>query len=182
MAVFSTVLVWHMISHLLKNEKIKIVFSLIVCATFIILSNLLAPKAYYFKHYADGKKLTELENNSNCIIITDEIWTLTCYTCELFDTQNYFATDYEGAFNDLYESEKINLNDPLYLILDVTEMDKKESMTYMGQSVIINNELMKKYKSDDYLSYFESLDISTKTEYVGTDSVFGRMVKIYRLN
>lgn len=182
MAVFSTVLVWHMISYLLKNEKIKIVFSLIVCATFIILSNLLAPKAYYFKHYADGKKLTELENNSNCIIITDEIWTLTCYTCELFDTQNYFATDYEGAFNDLYESEKINLNDPLYLILDVTEMDKKESMTYMGQSVIINNELMKKYKSDDYLSYFESLDISTKTEYVGTDSVFGRMVKIYRLN
>ena len=52
----------------------------------------------------------------------------------------------------------------------------------LGNKVNDERNNIKEYKSEDYIEYFEKLDISTKTEYVGTDSVFGRMVKIYRLN
>ena len=61
-------------------------------------------------------------------------------------------------------------------------MDGNKDLWMLGNKVNDERENIKEYKSEDYIEYFEKLDISTKTEYVGTDSVFGRMVKIYRLN
>ena len=61
-------------------------------------------------------------------------------------------------------------------------MDGNKDLWMLGNKVNDERKNKKEYKSEDYIEYFEKLDISTKTEYVGTDSVFGRMVKIYRLN
>ena len=61
-------------------------------------------------------------------------------------------------------------------------MDGNKDLWMLGNKVNDERKNIKEYKSEDYIEYFEKLDISTKTEYVGTDSVFGRMVKIYRLN
>ena len=61
-------------------------------------------------------------------------------------------------------------------------MDGNKDLWMLGNKVNDERENIKEYKSEDYIEYFEKLDISTKTEYVGTDSVFGRIVKIYRLN
>lgn len=61
-------------------------------------------------------------------------------------------------------------------------MDGNGDLWMLGNKVNDERKNIKEYKSEDYIEYFEKLDISTNTEYVGADSVFGRMVKIYRLN
>lgn len=182
LACLAVILVWDIVLYFIKNSKVQIIICILLSVVFVVLSNALASKNYYFKHYEDGKTLTMLEDDSNCIIVSSGYWLLTCYTNELYNTQNYYIADYESALNDTYDSDIINSEDPLYLILDVSEMDKADNINIMGQSVYIEKNQNKEYKSEDYLSYFESLDISDKVEYVGTDAVFGRTVKIYRLN
>lgn len=179
MALFAVITVWYIVGYIIKNYKLKLIVCVLMCLTFIILSNVLASKDYYFRHFEEGTTLTKIEDNANCIIVTSQAWLITCYTCELFNTQNYYVADYESSLTDCYESDKINANDPLYLILDISNMD--------GNGRIIGDNIMdqrdcKEYSSEEYLKYFEELDISSKVEYVGTDAVFGRAVKIYRLN
>mgnify|MGYP006939717880 CR=1 FL=1 len=182
MACFSIIIVWYIISYIVRKINIKMVLCVILSLIFVILSNILAPKDYYFKHYEDGKTLTMLENNANCIIVTSQMWLFTCYANELYNTQNYYVSDYESTLLDTYESEYINNNDPLYLILDVSKMDGNDSLSFMGQVVINENLNQKQYFSEDYLDYFKDISPLRKVDYVGTDAVFGRMVKIYRLN
>lgn len=182
MACFSVITVWYIISYMVKKINIKMVICVILSLIFVILSNVLAPKDYYFKHYEDGKTLTMLESNANCIIVTSQMWLLTCYANELYNTQNYYVADYESALLDSYESENINNNDPLYLILDVSKMDGNDSLSIMGQVVTNENTDQKQYFSEEYLNYFKDISPSGKADYVGTDAVFGRIVKIYRLN
>ena len=61
-------------------------------------------------------------------------------------------------------------------------MDGNDSLSFMGQVVINENLNQKQYFSEDYLDYFKDISPLRKVDYVGTDAVFGRMVKIYRLN
>lgn len=182
MACFSVLIIWYIVTYLFKDIKIEMAICAVLCILFVVLSNVLYSDAYYFKHYEEGKTLTMLEKNANCIIVSSDAWLSTCYTCELYNTQNYYLTGYNSALKDCYDSDVIDLSDPLYLILDISNMDGNKDLWMLGNKVNDERENIKEYKSEDYIEYFEKLDISTKTEYVGTDSVFGRMVKIYRLN
>ena len=150
---------------------------------FAVMSMAMSPKDYYFIHYEDGKTLTQLEENANCIIVTHEPWLMTCLTCELFNTNNYFLANYDTALTDEYKSDKINSGDPLYLILDETHMDGNDrKLQILGAAVEDTRQYTKEYKSSDYIEHFKNVDIATKMEYAGTDAIFGRELKIYRLN
>lgn len=183
MAVFAVTAVWYIITYFIKRENLRNIIGVAVSAVFIVLSIALASDAYYFKHQEEGVTLTKIENNANCIIVTNEPWTLTCYTCELYNTQHYYLADYESALKDNYNSDSVNKNDPLYLILDVSMMDGNDRMINLfGTTVFDDRKYTKDYKSSDYEEFFSGIDGADKAEYVGCDSVFGRDVKIYRLN
>ena len=183
MAVFAVVTVWYIITYMVKNEHIRDIICVVMSMVFFGLSIALASDAYYFRHKEEGVTLTGIEDNANCIIVTNETWTLTCYTCELYNTQHYYIADYETALKDDYNSDIINNSDPLYLILDVSLMDGNDrKMSLFGTTVIDERKYTKEYKSSDYEEFFSKIDIADKAEYVGCDDVFGRVVKIYRLN
>ena len=62
-------------------------------------------------------------------------------------------------------------------------MDGNDRMINLfGTTVFDDRKYTKDYKSSDYEGFFSNIDGADKAEYVGCDSVFGRDVKIYRLN
>ena len=132
----------------------------------------------------ERKTLTQLENNANCIIVTEETWLMTCYTCEIYNTQNYYVTNYDKALQSDFKSDKINENDPLYLILDMTYLDGNSSIeNIIGRdNVIDEREKEEKHTSSELIEYFKKLNITASVEKVGADAVFGRNVNIYKLN
>lgn len=184
MAVFATTLSWKILSVIVKKAKIYNVVCVILCVVFSVLSIILSSHPYFFKHYEEGKTLTQLENNANCIIVTEETWLMTCYTCEIYNTQNYYVTNYDKALQSDFKSDKINENDPLYLILDMTYLDGNSSIgNIIGRdNVIDEREKEEKHTSSELVEYFEKLNITSSVEKVGTDVVFGRNVNIYKLN
>ena len=184
MAVFATTLSWKILSVIVKKAKIYNVICVILCVVFSVLSIILSRHPYFFKHYEEGKTLTQLENNANCIIVTEETWLMTCYTCEIYNTQNYYVTNYDKALQSDFKSDKINENDPLYLILDMTYLDGNSSIeNIIGRdNVIDEREKGEKHTSSELIEYFKKLNITASVEKVGTDAVFGRNVNIYKLN
>lgn len=184
MAVFATTLSWKILSVIVKKAKIYNVICVILCVVFSVLSIILSSHPYFFKHYEEGKTLTQLENNANCIIVTEETWLMTCYTCEIYNTQNYYVTNYDKALQSDFKSDKINENDPLYLILDMTYLDGNSSIeNIIGRdNVIDEREKEEKHTSSELIEYFKKLNITASVEKVGADAVFGRNVNIYKLN
>ena len=182
LASLAVIIVWNVIAYFIHNKKAISVICILLSLVFIVLSACLSQKGFYFRHYEEGKTLTMLEDDANCIIVSSGYWLLTCYANELYNTQNYYIADYDSVLTDSFDSDSVNIKAPLYLILDVSEMDKGDNQYVLGQKVDFEDKDKKEYKSQDYLSYFESLDITSKVEYVGTDAVFGRTVKIYSLN
>ena len=183
LAAFVVSVVSFVLSWIIRKKYVRYVISIIMCIVFSVLSMCMAPKDYYFHHKEEGTTLKDIEADSNCIIVTNEPWLLTCFTCEIFDAGNYFLADYESALKDEYNSDKINTDAPLYLILDVSSMDgNNKILSILGVNVIDDRNYTKEYYSDDYMNYFKNIDIATKADYVGVDEIFGRPFKIYRLN
>lgn len=183
LAAFAASIAGFILGWIFKKGLTRNIISAVLCIVFAVMSMAMSPKDYYFRHDEDGKTFDQLEENANCIIVMEEQWVLTCLTCELFNTNNYFLTDYDSAFKVDYNSDKIKTDDPLYLLLDDAYMDDNfRKFNILGAEVYDDRKYTIEYKSSDYLEYFKNLDISTKLEYVGMDAVFGREFKIYRLN
>lgn len=184
MAVFATTLSWKILSVIVKKAKIYNVICVILCVVFSVLSIILSSHPYFFKHYEEGKTLTQLENNANCIIVTEETWLMTCYTCEIYNTQNYYVTNYDKALQSDFKSDKINENDPLYLILDMAYLDGNSSIGDLLEidSVIDERNKEEEHTEKEFMEYFEKLETTNTIQKVGVDAVFGRPVNIYRLN
>lgn len=184
MAVFATTLSWKILSVIVKKAKIYNVICVILCVVFSVLSIILSRHPYFFKHYEEGKTLTQLENNANCIIVTEETWLMTCYTCEIYNTQNYYVTNYDKALQSDFKSDKINENDPLYFILDMTYLDGNSSIgNLLGiDSVVDERNKEEEHTEKEFLEYFNKLEITNQIQKVGVDATFGRPVNIYRLN
>ena len=184
MAVFATTLIWKILSVIVKKAKIYNTVCVVLCVVFSVLSIILSSHPYFFKHYEEGKTLTQLENNANCIIVTEETWLMTCYTCEIYNTQNYYVTNYDKALQSDFKLDKINENDPLYLILDMTYLDGNSSIgNLLGvDSVIDERNKEEKHTEKEFMEYFEKLETTNTIQKVGVDAVFGRPVNIYRLN
>lgn len=183
MAVFTVTVVYSFIRIAVKNVALRNVICIVMCIVFAMLSYILSPQAYYFKHQEDGVTLTQLKEDANVIIVTNEEWLLTCYTCELYKTNSYYVANYESALTDDYNIS--NVNGTVYLVIDVSGMDGNDEKVGVPGANIIDLKVEKsgkQYKSEDYIAYFSKLDGVNTVDYIGSDAVFGRMVKIYKLN
>lgn len=184
LAAFAVSIVYMLVSWCINNVKIKNVICVVLCIVFASLSVIMSPTAFFFKHDEMGKTLTQLENNSNCIVVLSETWLMTCITCEIYNTQNYFATSYTNAFNNNYNSDMIDKSQPLYLILDISRMGDEHGLGMLleGVNVVSDKEKENSYDKEEYLEFFEHLEIANRCELVGTDEIFSRPIEIYRLN
>lgn len=182
MAVFSVTVVYSVMKLIVKNKSILNCICILLCVVFSMLSNMLSSETYYFKHDEEGTILTDLGSDANVIIVNSSAWLLTCYPSELYNTYSYYATDYESALTDDYNLTQIE--GPVYLVLDVSKMDGNgDKIKALGINVVNNqsDDNKKEYKSNDYIELFKKQDGVSSVEYIGTDAVFGRIVKIYKL-
>lgn len=182
LAAVAVVIVYTLLYWIFKNIKIRNIIGVVLCLFVAGLSMILGNKSYYFRHYENGQTLDMLESNANCIVVLEDTWVMTALTCELYNTQNYFLTSYVGAMKADYNGVTAS-SDPLYLILDVSDMDGNgRLLDILGATVVDDREYTREFFSSDYEEFFKGLDISTKCEHTGTDAAFGRQLEIYRLN
>ena len=184
MAVFSVGVMYSVVKYIIRNRIFRYIVSILFCVIFSMMSCILSPEAYYFKHEEEGVTLSQMENDANVIIVTNELWLLTCYTCELYNTNSFYVASYESALQDDFELDKIN--SPIYVVLDVTYMDGNQNKMKIPGANVVELELTgqeKEYKSSDYINYIENNNETvSKIEMVGKDAVFGRNVNIYKIS
>lgn len=182
MAVFSVTAVYSIIRLIIRKYNALNIVCILLCIIFSLLSNILSPDAFYFIHTEEGTRLTDIGHDANVIIVTNSQWLITCYTCELYNTNSYYAADYESAMTDDYNLTQID--GPVYLVLDVTRMDGNNDKVNVPGANAVDIKVVdkkKEYKSEDYIEYFKEQDGVSAVEYIGTDAVFGRPVKIYKI-
>lgn len=178
-AVVTSVAVW------IKDKKAMRIVCCMICMLFCVLSNILSYNNYYQKHQETGISLKDIESDANSIVLLSSEWLLICFTNEIGETAEFFATTYDTAMEAYYRMDSIDATRPLYLIIDESEMDKGEQKKIHNKNENLKIENAGKsdqYKKDEYLDFYENLDGATKCELVGTDAIFARPVEIYRLN
>ena len=144
--------------------------------------------AYLFRHEEKGISFKEIDKQPDAreiIVIWDnETWTLACLAPELYHTDSYYATDYSNYRNENIFDD-VDTGKPYYILVDQHYIlpdqesyeDAKKKMYYMAA-----DELGLLFTEEDFLSFYNSLDIVENVEYVGDDLAFERVYKIYRIN
>ncbi len=162
---------------LIINKKTVVTcFVLIIALICIIWSNARNNKVYYFDYPSFGTTFDDLEEDADVVLLLSALWQLNSFTCEIGDTNQYFTTTFKTFESEEYDL-KMHRDNPIYLFVDQnyilpddyerTELDKE--IDPLG-----------KYESE-VVDYYESLNGVCSVEYVGTDYIFAKEIKIYRI-
>lgn len=183
LCAFIVSLFYYIITWLIGGKKARYLICFILSFIFILLSNIMAPHCYRLNYVHTGKSISDIEPNSNCIIMLSTYFLLTCTTNTLDKTDHFFATTYDTALSDNYSADFDLTSKPLYLLLDISTFENKGLSLGGISTPEIGNDLASKYDKKDYLDFFQNLDFVSNFELVGTDTnLYGRTVEIYRLN
>lgn len=147
-------------------------------ALFLALFSLfLSDNAFFMEFDRKGLSFDDIEEDANCIILVEDLWVLTAFTNELYDTNSFYAIrrpDYvQDNYEDLKDSDK-----PLYLFIDVSRECKSDDEA----DVILARDVGMMVNKDEILDYYKDLSISSMCELVGIEYVHSREIEIYRLN
>ncbi len=164
----------------LKINESKIdMLMLCITAVLVILSYAMSDKAFYFNEKKEGITFSDLEEDTDCIVVLDSLWLSTCATNELYNTDMFYLTDRANYEHDNYAD--LDLGDrSLYLLIDVSneyipkENDDEETML----AAQANGSMINK---DEILEYYGNLSIAQGCELCGCDYLFGRKIEIYKL-
>lgn len=157
-------------------------------------------EAFFFEYAKDGVHLDELEDNADVMLTLDDAFVLVCATDKLMDKGRFFTTTNSYIMihgHDEYADESIGKN-PMYLALSVgyLEYDEEPKFDEDENGVKKRNEAIAKVYREDMeergsisgikLSELKKTFMDTSgaksLEYVGTDSLFGRRIEIYRVH
>lgn len=183
-AVFASVILFYILTWIIKKKLVRTITAVFLAAFFAISSIILAEHIYYFNYPKEGVTLDSLGSDSNCIITIGDPWLLTCLTYNVGQTNQFFVTNYSYAKYIDYQIENIDLNEPLYLLMDTSVFDSSLSLGGINLGdVTIQNDYSTALDKDEYIEFYKNLNFVTNFELVGTDySMFGRKIEIYRLN
>jgi len=179
-SVSACVILYYLVSFVFDKQKISAII-LIICALVFSLWSQFLPnnKEYLFRHVEEGVTLQDVERDANCILVLSSDWLVTCFAPELYDTNSYYATNYNNFFEN-NALENVRYNEPYYLILDESGM--QGATVNEGQTNPINEDFKEKLLNvQDYIDYLDGFANVKKVEFVGKDEVFRREIGIFRI-
>ena len=137
-------------------------------------------REYFFDFEKEGITPSDLEEDSNSIIVMSSDWLLVCFAPELYDTNSYYATDY-WSFRNEHVLDDIDTNEPCYLILDQRliipdDVDEEELQNDPMYATRKNDS----FREKEFMSFYKDLPNVEDLEYVGKDSYMNRIFFIYR--
>ncbi len=146
----------------------------IMSLIFVIWSNIVSNHVYYFDYPSEGFTFDNIEKDADVILLLSARWQLNSFTIELWDTDKYYATDFRRFMDDEYSLEKTS-GKPVYLLID-------------QNYVLRNDEELPEWKEDsimkheyEILDFYKGLDGVENITYLGMDGIFGKEIKIYKV-
>ena len=174
---------------------IKLLFNkrLLATAILIILSCLLSVSshfmsqshAYLFEHETDGLTLDKLEEDSNCVIMLDNSWTIVLFAPKLYKTNNFNVTTI-GSYKSHTYFDNVDKTQPYYVILNLTylldeELDE-DNLDDHNLLMMAGNTAKYYTLESDVVSFFESENNVDYLEYVGMDEIMKRQYHIFKVH
>ncbi len=173
--VFVICVVYYVVNLLSKNKMTANIIVLILSIIFAVWSNVVSNHVYYFNYPQEGFTFDDLEEDSNIILLLSAKWQLNSFTIELWDTGKYYATDFRTFMDDEYKLNKLD-DGPLYLLVDQNYvLEDDEEIPEWKENSIMKHEY-------EILDFYKSLDGVDNITYLGTDGIFGKDIKIYRID
>ena len=184
-----------------KSKKIRYMLCLIamaVCMTKVVVDR---TDIFFFEYNKNGLQMAEIEEDANIIMTIDEVFVLTCTTDKLMDKGHFFATTTRAVMSHMpADYFSIDIKDkPLYVAIgyNLLEYDEEGKVPQnANRKADENEEIAKVYRSNENgeekwerdkvkLSEVKNeflVSLGAKEmKYVGTDSLFGRMMELYRV-
>ena len=169
-------LIYFIVKLLVKNKHI--ITWLVITFTFICIlwSNARNNKMYYFDYPSSGTTFDDIEQNADVIMLLSALWQLNSFTCEIGDTNQYFVTTFKTFEEENYDLLSHSDN-PLYLFVDQNYIYEND---YVKSDLDDELNPLGKYEYE-VVDYFNNLEGVSSVEYVGTDNIFAKTIKIYRI-
>lgn len=145
--------------------------------------------SYFFEKEKGSIDMMHYIENSNCIFVNTEEWLITCFADKFIKTNMVYPV---LSSNVLDASITLpDNNHPAYLIVSAEAIEdrndiKKNQLEHItGAQVIQNEDFYNQYTiniTEAELTKYISETTGKNTEYIGYDTVFGRVHNIYKLN
>lgn len=171
---------------LIKNKKVSVVVSGIVCGLVCLVSNLY-PCHYLFPKPEDSLSVKKEISGSNCVFISSEYWLLTCFSEDSMDAEYIYAIELNDS--EILKEKILKLpvapdtNCDLYYYVDNHLFYESEVMDgeLVGEmpSKGVYTQKEKKMERNDFETLLKSK--YSKAEYVGYGTVFKRNYSLYKV-
>lgn len=128
-----------------------------------------------------------LFDNSNVVVVAEtsiQLYSLSTFSCELYNADNIFMTDYEDLKNDMDKIANVPLKSPVYVMTYSADMRKAEEKGYLVHLAYDEESGEYSYKKTfvkEYMSEFMKLPDVSSYEYVGSFEFTSGSFLIYRM-
>ncbi len=171
---FAVSLCYYVLTLVVRKRIICEMLVFVLAIVFALWSNIVSNHVYYFDYPEEGVTFDDLEENANEILLLSAKWQMNSFMIELWDTGNYYLTDFRSFMNEEYNFEGKD-NSPLYLLVDQNfVLEDNENLPEWKEDSIMKHEY-------EILDFFESKDGVDTIKYVGTDWIFEKEIKIYKI-
>lgn len=181
-AVLGVSIVYFIIHWIFENKKVPVIAMLVISMALATVTHFMPDsKAYLFEHEEEGTTFKDLDQNARCVIVLWSDWIITCFAPDLYNTDEYFATNYFN-YRVPFVFDDIDPDKDYYLIVDQhyilpDDMTYEEARKYPFYNAA--GEYL--FSEEDFLSFYTGLDVVDHVEYVGKDEEYGRQFKIYKV-
>ena len=181
---FSVVVFYFIFNYIISKKRLLAVILVSLALFLSSVSQLLNAQPYLMLHNTEGISLDKIENNANCYILMLSNWFVICFADKLYNTNSYYFLEYNDYSNEKNCFDKVNPNEPLYLILDCSYVITDEIREEMEDPDSLLNNVYSDVMIDerDILNHYKSLKCVDNIELVGQDVVFDRRINIYRIS
>lgn len=173
-------IIFYILKLLKFKDKVRNISLIAISAVFVISCHLHSNYDYLFRYDQQGISLSNLEDDSNVIVMLDENWKICCYAPLLMNTNSYYATNY-SQYKSFVFPEGEFLENPCYISLvndDILDPQYSLSEAWSDE----DGDASKYYiPVEDVIDFYKSFDCVSDIQLVGTDSIQTLPINIYRV-